>query len=71
MRGVRCEAVHAPVGVPVRVADGDGEAAEVGARHLDDHVVVVLVAITVALEGHGVALATVVRLVAGAVGGET
>ena len=68
MRGVWGEAVDAPVGVSVGVADGDGEAAEVGPSHFDGDVAVVVVA--VALEGHCVALAAVVRLVAGAVGGE-
>ena len=68
--GVRGEAVDAPVGVAVGVADGDGEAAEVGPRHFDGDVIVVVVVAAVALEGHGVALAAVVRLVAGAVGGE-
>ena len=67
MRGVWGEAVDAPVGVAVGVADGDGEAPEVSPRHFDGDVIIVIAA---ALEGHGVALAAVVRLVAGAVGGE-
>ena len=70
-RGVGGEAVDAPVGVAVRVADGDGEAAEVGASHFDGDVTgVLIVVVAAAVEGHGVALAAVVRLVTGAVGGQ-
>ena len=36
--GLGCHAVDAPVGEAVAVADGDGEAAVVGAHHLDHRV---------------------------------
>ena len=37
VRGLLCDAVDAPVGGTVRVADGDGKAPEVGPDDLDNH----------------------------------
>ena len=68
---VRCETVDAPVGVSVPVADGDGEPPKVPPHHLDGHVLVGGTVGAVAMESHCVALASVVGLVPGAVGGQT
>ena len=64
--GLRCQAVDAPVGVAVRVADGDGEAAKVGPDDLDGGFGVVG-----APQVHGVPLAFVGRVISRAIGGMT
>lgn len=61
-RGLMRHAVDAPVRVPVLVADGDGEAAVVGADHLDG-----LAFCRVARDEHLFALALVRGLVPAAV----
>lgn len=63
---LRRHAVHAPVGLPVPVADGDAEAPEVPTDNLDQGTGVVGAA-----HRHVLALAAVVGLVAGAIAGHT
>ena len=66
-RRLRSHAVHAPVGLPVPVADGDREPSEVCADHADHAVQAGPVAV-LAGDGHVLALATVVRLIEGSIG---
>ena len=72
--GLWRHAVDAPVGVAVLVADGDAEAAVVGADHLDGAAAVIaaaaaaaVIAVVVAVDPQFVVLASVGRLVLGAV----
>ena len=68
--GLRSEAVDVPVRLPVPVADGDGEPAEVCPNDADGAVQSRTVG-RLAAHCHVLALATVVRLVEGAVGAAT
>ena len=63
---LRGHAVHAPVGLAMPVANGDGEPAEVGPHDADDAVKARPVAV-LARDGHVLALAAVVGLVEGSV----
>ncbi len=73
------EAIDAPVRPPVSVAHRDGESAKVSPVNLDGgtlEVIIIPVTSEVAIlvlagQGHVVALAAVVSLVSGAVGGQT
>lgn len=68
--GLRCHAVDTPIGLPVTIADGDGETTKIAPHHLYLAVKAGAVAVQ-ARHRHVFPFAAVVRLIEGAVGATT